>query len=108
MVDRQTLIPTERRRPTRRPWFSRWQWWAWGTGWLASLFVLVFLHLFQPETTIPLGPAVGETYLPGINSFVDIRREDFGPLAGDGQSQSLAPGANMRIAAYSYRPIVLQ
>ena len=108
MLEKQSLPPTGR--PGKKRWvgLGRGRDWAWLAGWAISGLILAFLYLSGPATSIPLGPATGETYLKGVNSFVGIRRQGFGPLSPDGTSQTVTPGATMRVAAYSYSPLTLQ
>lgn len=108
MLEKQSL-PLNAPAPKKgRVGLGRWPGWVWAAGWLISGLILAFLYLSQPDTSIPLGPATGETYLKGVNSFVGIRRQGFGPLSSDGASQTVTPGATMRVAVYSYSPLTLQ
>ncbi len=90
-------------------WYARWQWWAWGLGWLLALIGTLFLWQARPETSLSLGPATGETHLSGANSFVGVMRQNgFGPLDSDKRSQLVEPGAKLRAGVFGYRPLVLQ
>ncbi len=79
---------------------------AWLTGWLLAGIALVFIWLATPVTLLYLLPGPPENNLGFLDVETTIQRNGFKVLPSN-SAVLVAPGAEIGVTAFSYRPVTL-
>jgi hypothetical protein len=79
---------------------------VWLAGWLLAGVALAFIWLATPVTLLYLLPGPPENNLGLLNGETTIQRTGLASLPSKGLF-SVAPGAEIRVTAFSYRPVTL-